>query len=107
MLLDISKTFIDRKLEGADNNSIKRISETYKKWKLIQNNARLEYQVSREWLPIYSQYINKISQSLLQSDILNLKKMYENFFRDPLSTGLNGMHFEMVEKYMTHGLNPA
>jgi hypothetical protein len=107
MLLDISKTFIDRKLEGADNNSIKRISETYKKWKLIQNNARLEYQVSREWLPIYSQYINKISQSLLQSDILNLKKMYENFFRDPLSTGLHGMHFEMVEKYMTSGVNPA
>ena len=61
MLLDISKSFIDRKLEGADNNSIIRISEAYKKWKSIQNNARLEYQVSREWLPIYSQYINKVS----------------------------------------------
>ena len=107
MLLDISKSFIDRKLEGADNNSIRRISEAYKKWKLMQNNTKLEYQVSREWLPIYSRYINKISQSLLEGDVANLKKMYENFFRDPLSTGLHGMHFEMVEKYMTHGVTPT
>ena len=33
--------------------------------------------------------------------------MYEIFFRDPLSTGLHGMHFQTVEKYMTHGLNPT
>ena len=79
MLLDISKSFIDRKLEGADDNSIRRISEAYKKWKSIQNNARVEYQVSREWLPIYSQYINKISQSLLESDIPNLKKCMKIF----------------------------
>jgi len=101
MLLDVSKSFIDRHAQGADNLKIERISKAYQVWKSIQGKSRPEYQVSREWLPIYSQYMNNISQALLNGDIPNLKKMYENFFRDPLSTGLHGLGFDMVEKYMS------
>jgi hypothetical protein len=107
MLLDITKSFIDRHSEGADNSKIERISRAYQAWKSTQTASSSEYQVSREWLPIYSNYMAKVSKALLEEDITNLKKMYENFFRDPLSMGLHGMHFEMVEKYMTPGVTPT
>lgn len=107
MLLDITNSFIDRHQEGADNSKLERICKAYQSWKLTQATSRPEYQVSREWLPIYSKYMAKVSRALLECDITNLKKMYENFFRDPLSTGLHGLHFEMVETYMNPSAPPT
>jgi hypothetical protein len=103
MILDISNSFISRPSEGADNLNIQRIANAYQNWKSIQIECRPEYHVSREWLPIYSKFMGKISQALLAGDIPKLKNMYGNFFRDPLSTGLHGMHFDMTEKYMVPG----
>jgi hypothetical protein len=100
MILDINNSFIDRKAEGADIFQIERISRAYQKWKETQVNSRNEYQVSREWLPIYSDYMGPVINAHQASDFSTLKKMYENFFRESLSTGLHGIDFDMVDKFM-------
>ena len=107
MIVNIVDGFLDRTTAGANDIALERISSSYKVWKELQSQASPEYQVSREWLPIYSNYMQKIIVSLTEGDLPQLKKMYENFFREPLSTGLHGLHFEMVEKYMTAGQNPS
>ena len=107
MLLDITRSFIDRRCQGADSIQIERIAKAYQKWKITQLQSGPQYQVSREWLPIYSKYMDNISYALINGDIPRLKGMYENFFRDPLSTGLHGMHFDMVEKYMNPEIGPS
>ena len=106
MILDINNAFIERKAEGADSKKIEKISIAYINWKKTQQQKGNEYQVSREWMPIYNQYQQENISALMLGDINKLKKMYENLFREKLSVGLHGMHFEMVEKYMAQGSNP-
>ena len=103
MILDISKSFKDNLIPGASKAQIGRIVDAYKKSKAEQNISASYYQVSREWLPIYAGFMGEVMAALQSGDIDSLTRMYENFFREKLSTGLHGLHFEMVEKYMTPG----
>ncbi len=103
MMLSIDKAFEERSAEGASEDQIENIAIHYRQWKHEQNQADDIYQVSREWLPIYEKYMGEVMDALIGNKILDLKRMYENFFRLPLSTGLHGLHFDMTEKYM----NPA
>lgn len=107
MKLSIPDAFIDRQGPGASTEEIEKISHFYKQWKLEQADADSVYQVSREWLPIYEQYMTEVMQAHARHDIRGLKHMYENFFRHPLSTGLHGLHFNMVEHYMSPGKKPT
>ena len=107
MILSIADGFNNRVTPGANNISLQRISSSYKTWKDIQKKSGSEYQVSREWLPIYSKFMQTIIKSLNDGDLLSLKRMYENFFREPFSTGLHGLHFEMVERYMDKNISPS
>jgi putative sugar O-methyltransferase len=100
MILDISESFRSNAIPGASKKQISRIISAYKKSKEIQQSSPLCYQVSREWLPIYTGYMDEVMNALQAEDSESLSRMYENFFREKLSTGLHGMHFEMVEKYM-------
>lgn len=103
MMLSIDKAFEERPAEGANESQIEDIATHYRQWKHEQNQAEAIYQVSREWLPIYERYMGEVMHALNENRITELKRMYENFFRLPLSTGLHGLHFDMTEKYM----NPA
>ena len=102
MIIDIAEAFIERRQSlSVTDEALSRIAAAYEKSKMEQASAGSHYQVSREWLPIYSGYMQKIMTVLEQKDISGMRRLYENFFREDLSTGLHGMNFSMVEKYMT------
>jgi hypothetical protein len=100
MMISSADSFIDRTVPGASESEIELIAHHYRLWKTEQKQADSVYQVSREWLPIYEKYMGGVMQALQDNQITKLKGMYENFFRDPLSTGLHGLHFDMVSTYM-------
>lgn len=100
MMLSIADAFVDRTVPGASLNEIEKIAHHYRQWKMVQADADSVYQVSREWLPIYEKYMGEVIQALQENQVEKLKTMYEGFFRHPLSTGLHGLHFDMVETYM-------
>src|ERR1700688_2621498 len=67
--------FVPRLVDCPDDVLIlKRIIAAYKKAKIAQKSSGEAFNVSNEWLPIYE-----------------LQRMYQNFFRDPCSTGLVGL----------------
>jgi putative sugar O-methyltransferase len=102
MKLTINQAFLDRPENiSNDDKLLQRISKSYRYAKSEQLKAKSCYQVGNEWLPIYEKYMGSIIQALTHQDMPELKRQYRNFFREQLSTGLHGLHFEMVEKYMT------
>lgn len=109
MIIDISQSFVSNPMPGASPAQLRRIVAAYKKSAAELQQAPACYQVSREWLPIYHRYMQDVMQALQAEDIDVLTRMYANFFREKLSTGLHGLHFEMVEKYMRPGvpIDPA
>lgn len=100
MMLNIADAFIDRAIPGASLAEIEKIAHHYRLWKTAQKQADSVYQVSREWLPIYENYMGEVMLALENNQLEKLKGMYENLFRHPLSTGLHGLHFDMVATYM-------
>ena len=105
MELSLRNAFIDRinVSTSSDNELMERIGKAYRYAKSLQLTAAKHYQVGNEWLPIYENYMGHIMQALREQNTTELKSQYKNFFRESLSTGLHGLHFEMVEKYMTNG----
>lgn len=106
MMINSSDAFIDRTEPGASLQEIEKIAHHYRLWKSEQTQAAAVYQVSREWLPIYEKYMGEVMHALQENQITKIKGMYENFFRDPLSTGLHGLHFDMVSTYMNPDAPP-
>ena len=106
MILSSADAFVDRRVPGAKSEEIENIAHHYRLWKTEQEQAVIFYQVSREWLPIYENYMGAVMQALQSNQIETLKDMYENLFRNPLSSGLHGLHFDMVSTYMNPD-NPA
>lgn len=100
MMLSSADAFVDRRVPGASLETIENIAHHYRLWKTEQEQAGVVYQVSREWLPIYEKYMVEVMQALKANQIETLQSMYENFFRNPLSSGLHGLHFDMVSTYM-------
>lgn len=100
MLISSADAFIDRSVPGASLATIENIAKHYRLWKAEQEQADSVYQVSREWLPIYEKYMVEVIQALQENQIETLQSMYENLFRKPLSSGLHGLHFDMVSTYM-------
>jgi len=100
MMLSIADAFVDRTVPGASLIEIEKIAHHYRQWKMEQADADSVYQVSREWLPIYEKYMGEVMHALQDNQVEKLKTMYEGFFRHPLSTGLHGLHFDMVATYM-------
>ncbi len=100
MMISTADAFEERTTQGASLAEIELIASHYRQWKTDQSQEAEVYQVSREWLPIYEKYMGEVMQSLQKNELSQLMKMYEGLFRHPLSTGLHGLHFDMVETYM-------
>jgi hypothetical protein len=84
--------FAHRSVDGQDDRLIlQRIIAAYKKAKVSQKSAGKAFNVSNEWLSIYEQNLGPVMKALLSGDIAELQRMYQNFFRDPCSTGLVGL----------------
>src|ERR1035437_603392 len=78
-----------------DSIILTRIIAAYKAAKLDQRHAGEAFNVSNEWLPIYERNLGPVMRALLAEDIGELQRMYQNFFRDPCSTGLVGLPINM------------
>jgi putative sugar O-methyltransferase len=84
--------FVPRLVEGRDDLVIlKRIIAAYKKAKVRQKSAGEAFNVSNEWLSVYERNLGLVMKSLLSENVAELQRMYQNFFRDPCSTGLVGL----------------
>jgi len=84
--------FVPRLVDGQDDLVIlKRIIAAYKKAKVKQKSAGEAFNVSNEWLSIYERNLGPVMKALLSENVAELQRMYQNFFRDPCSTGLLGL----------------
>jgi hypothetical protein len=84
--------FVPRLVDGQDDLVIlKRIIAAYKKAKVTQKSAGEAFNVSNEWLLIYERNLGPVMNALLSENVAELQRMYQNFFRDPCSTGLVGL----------------
>ncbi len=84
--------FVPRLVDGQDDLVIlKRIIAAYRKAKVRQKSAGEAFNVSNEWLSIYERNLGPVMKALLSENVAELQRMYQNFFRDPCSTGLVGL----------------
>lgn len=88
--------FVPRPVSGQDDVVIlKRIIAAYKKAKVTQKGAGEAFDVSNEWLSIYERNLGPVMNALLSENITEVRRMYQNFFRDPCSTGLVGLPIDI------------
>lgn len=84
---------------------LQRIVAAYGKAKSAQKQASPEYQVSNEWLPIYRDQFQGAIDLLNSGNIDGVREMFENFFRDDISTGLHGMPTDMKKAYFSESIS--
>jgi putative sugar O-methyltransferase len=82
-----------------DTALLERICTAYIKAKECQQSVSETFRVSNEWLPIYERQLGPVMRALASRDIDALRLMYQNFYRDPCSTGLAGLHVDMNKCY--------
>jgi putative sugar O-methyltransferase len=95
----VEQCYADNRKELDDIEIIKRIVKAYKKAKAVQKSTPEFYQVGNEWLPIYEKQLKTVMQALENEDIPALRTTYQNFWRDPCSTGLLGFSANMEKHY--------
>ena len=84
--------FVPRPSDDHDDSVIlKRIIAAYNLAKVTQKNAGEAFNVSNEWLSIYERNLGPVMKALFSEDAAELQRTYQNFFRDPCSTGLAGL----------------
>ena len=104
MIIDLKDAFSDRANDSPVNEQhLHRIIRAYNLAKRDQKQAASCYQVGNEWQPIYDRYMHESMLALANGDVAKVNALFSNFFREDLSTGLHGLHFDMVEKYLTPG----
>jgi len=82
-----------------DTAIIKRIIAAYKAAKRDQPGTGEAYNVSNEWLPLYKRNLGAIMEVLISENVVEIQRMYQNFFRDQCSTGLVGLPVDMDKQY--------
>ena len=80
---------------------LQRILVAYQKAKASQPAAPEVYQVSNEWLPIYRDQFQPSIDLMMSGNKNKTRRMFENFFRDGISTGLHGMPTNMHAAYFS------
>jgi len=102
MIFDISKAFIDRPVStGLSNAAWDRIIKAYNKAKESELSVSDVYRPSLIWSKIYyGGYMSESMAALSAGDINVCKKIFGNFFREKLSTGLIGFSLNMTATYM-------
>jgi hypothetical protein len=84
--------FVPRRGDDRDDSAIlERIIAAYQKAKLKQQTAGEVFNVSNEWRPIYEYHLGPVMKALATGEVSEVQRMYQNFFRDPCSTGLAGL----------------
>lgn len=99
-LTEWDRCFEDRlPKEGLPHDKVARIVRAYK-CAMQDMNQRDLYYISDEWVPIYKKYMGEVIDSLASGDVSTVERLYMNFFRDRLSTGLCGLPTNMERFYL-------
>ena len=92
--------FLPRPGDGQDDSAIvKRIIAAYQKAKARQPDTGEAFNVSNEWVSIYEHNLGPIMKALAEGNVAQVQRMYQNFFRDPCSTGLTGLPIKIPNLY--------
>ncbi len=97
--------FINRKSDINDNLIFERIIESYNKAKFKQLKSESVYQVSNDWIPIYTNFMSEIVLALTSHSIDKVKLIYNNFYREFCSVGLHGLPVDMFKHYFSGNIN--
>jgi len=102
--IEFKDAFISREpTHRLPDEQLTRIASAYRRAKAEPRGWSPLYRVGNEWVPIYERYMADFVAALHEVDIPRLRVLLENFFRKDFSNGLHGLHFEMVNRYMTPG----
>lgn len=102
--IDLDGCFDDRIDPSSSNfELLNRIAVSYKKASSDIFEYSEVFRPSNEWLPIYSHYLKEIMKALGDFNLEVIDEVYRNFWREPCSTGLVGLHPNM--KGVFYGTN--
>jgi putative sugar O-methyltransferase len=102
--INLEACFDDRiDLSCNDSALLHRIIVSYKKASIDIAECSDVFRPSNEWLPIYRYYLKEVMCALEDGDIDGVDKIYKNFWREPCSTGLVGLHPNMKNEYFERG----
>jgi hypothetical protein len=73
---------------GDDTELLERICTAYIRTVKQQQSAAETYDATEWWQQVRQRSLAPVIQALLTRDVVSLRRMYRNFFRDPCSTGL-------------------
>jgi putative sugar O-methyltransferase len=97
---EVPSGFAERlRTQEDDAPLLHRICTAYILAKEGQRQAGATFNVSNEWLPIYERQLGPVMRALSSRDIASLRGMYQNFYRDPCSTGLAGLPVDMQKHF--------
>lgn len=104
-LQNVKDGFASRELGGRDTAILERICSAYIRAIDQEPSAGRTYQPTRWWKEVRQDKLAAVRQALASRDISALQKMYANFFRDPCSTGLVGVPYQMGAAYAGHAVD--
>ncbi|MEI8156269.1 MAG: putative sugar O-methyltransferase [Burkholderiales bacterium] len=107
MIFSIEDSCMDRRSDNHDEKTFERIVAAYRKSKAVQMRSASVYQVSNEWLPIYTEHLGRIMDVLARGDLVQLKASYNNFFRDSCSSGLHGYLLDVPQHFAGNDIHPG
>lgn len=82
-----------------DSALLYRICTAYTRAMERQNTAPPAFRPTRWWQRISEKSLGPVARALAARDLVALRRMYRNFFRDPCSTGLLGLPVDMAKCY--------
>jgi putative sugar O-methyltransferase len=99
-LQNVTTGFASRLDTCADDSELLlRICNAYIKSIQQPQFASEVYKATDWWSEIRSRSLQPVIQALMSRDISTLRRMYQNFFRDPCSTGLLSVPYGMSKAY--------
>jgi putative sugar O-methyltransferase len=87
------------KKNKVDSKIFERVVNSYIKAKEKQKSVNELLMQNNEWTIIYQTHLNEIIKALSTRDLIGVQRIYENFWRDPCSTGLVGLPLDMKKHY--------
>ena len=99
-LMNVSNGFTSRLDDSSGDEAIvERICAAYIGAAQRERFAPEVYQASAWWRQVRLESLGPVIQALGRRDIVSLRRMYGNFFRDASSTGLIGVPYSLTKAY--------
>jgi putative sugar O-methyltransferase len=99
-LQNVTNGFVSCIDEASDDTELlERICTAYIRAMKQQEWAPETYKATDWWQQVRQRSLGPVTEALMTRDVDSLRKMYQNFFRDPCSSGLLGAPYGMSNAY--------